>query len=689
MLLSLALLACSAAAKQSDIEYFVSAADGNDSNPGTVDKPFQTVGRCVAQSEKTKGHGTVCSVRPGVYRESIAAGSSFSGTTIRRAPKDAGDDGVVELSGLQKLDLKWSLSNDERIREVAQGCVYEAELTDGAPQNFEQMFFNRSMMVEARWPNIDVNDVPGQWLSRATWAPASKGTQYGKMINTNLSDCDFSWDGGLAILNVAHQWWTWTRAVSNHTAGSDTFNYPKNLAGLAYYENQPTWSRWALNQFVLVGKLEALDAPGEWHLEQAATANEPAKIRFWAPGCVDPSSGSVEAKVGTYGLNITEAVHINLDGLQFFGTSLNLKDVDNSTMNNLNFLYPTYNRDVPEENPNGTIRSVPGTAIEGSFNTASNISLRYSINKGLSFSGDDSTLTNCYIESVSWVGTLRYVGLSVFGQNINVTRCTVHEAGNVAVTLHTPEPPPGTTGHQIPPYPYDARHRVRLSYSDIYRAGLIGKDTAALYTGEWTAAGNIWHHNWIHDTSEKCVRADDVSQNLTVHHCVIWNCGMPTNYDFDSDRAGLGLVLKGNGHTIYSNTIIKTNNTELCLPSCPDPNKAWNAKHYPYEKAQNSRSQVFNTVAKRAQGSPCSCNSSYLPFPGGNISAVFNKTDPMLVDPENNDFRPAQGSPLIDAGVVYPPYTDGFVGSAPDIGAYEYGGEKWVPGCIGLPGCPM
>ena len=53
----------------------------------------------------------------------------------------------------------------------------------------------------------------------------------------------------------------------------------------------------------------------------------------------------------------------------------------------------------------------------------------------------------------------------------------------------------------------------------------------------------------------------------------------------------------------------------------------------------------------------------------------------LLKDPEHFDFRPADGSPLIDAGVALSGgYTDGFKGRAPDLGAYESGGENWKPG---------
>ena len=50
-------------------------------------------------------------------------------------------------------------------------------------------------------------------------------------------------------------------------------------------------------------------------------------------------------------------------------------------------------------------------------------------------------------------------------------------------------------------------------------------------------------------------------------------------------------------------------------------------------------------------------------------------------DVYNFDFRPKAGSSLIDQGKHKPGFTDGYIGSAPDIGAYEYGDKNyWIPG---------
>jgi hypothetical protein len=53
-----------------------------------------------------------------------------------------------------------------------------------------------------------------------------------------------------------------------------------------------------------------------------------------------------------------------------------------------------------------------------------------------------------------------------------------------------------------------------------------------------------------------------------------------------------------------------------------------------------------------------------------------------LRDPANFDFRPISTSSLKDAGAVISGITTGYLGSAPDIGAYENNCTSyWIPGC--------
>lgn len=70
-----------------------------------------------------------------------------------------------------------------------------------------------------------------------------------------------------------------------------------------------------------------------------------------------------------------------------------------------------------------------------------------------------------------------------------------------------------------------------------------------------------------------------------------------------------------------------------------------------------------------------------------NVKPTDSADPRKLYLPENMDFRLKPHSAAIDRGVVLPTITDGFNGSAPDLGAYEfgsappsYGPETWPVG---------
>jgi hypothetical protein len=52
---------------------------------------------------------------------------------------------------------------------------------------------------------------------------------------------------------------------------------------------------------------------------------------------------------------------------------------------------------------------------------------------------------------------------------------------------------------------------------------------------------------------------------------------------------------------------------------------------------------------------------------------AVNAKGKQFVMPESVDLRPAEGSPLVDAGIHFPGLNDGFTGAAPDIGALKAG----------------
>jgi hypothetical protein len=59
---------------------------------------------------------------------------------------------------------------------------------------------------------------------------------------------------------------------------------------------------------------------------------------------------------------------------------------------------------------------------------------------------------------------------------------------------------------------------------------------------------------------------------------------------------------------------------------------------------------------------------------------LSNSPQTQLVNWTNNNFSLLPNAPAVNAGVVIPGFTDGYVGSAPDLGAYELGSPPWNAG---------
>lgn len=98
--------------------------------------------------------------------------------------------------------------------------------------------------------------------------------------------------------------------------------------------------------------------------------------------------------------------------------------------------------------------------------------------------------------------------------------------------------------------------------------------------------------------------------------------------------------------------------------------------------------RVFRTLAEAVAASGQEQHSLEITYADlARVSPPDRADVQRLYAPEDYDFRPAAGSKLIDVGVVLPTINDGFVGKAPDMGAFEsgapvrmYGPRTPVPG---------
>ena len=621
-------------------QYFV-APEGADTSPGSRVRPFATV----QKAADVMAPGDTCWVRGGTYRETVALKrSGQEGKPLRFA---AYPGEVVTLSGTEPLECKW---------QAHQGSIYKTRVD----RDFVQLFVDGEMMVEARWPNMRMEEL---W-DRSKWAQTGEGSCYGKLCDPELAAAGADFTGALATLNVTHQFYTWTRPVTAHQPGQDYFEFPKDFGKSTEmrYGGKKTWA-WRGDRYYLSGKLELLDAPTEWYLDTTTRT-----LYFWPADGRNPAGRRVEVKVRDYAFTAKGQSHVELEGFHFFGATFWLDTCHHCTVDNCHLRFPSYARELADLNPPKTRKHAVRTGLMGDYNTVRNSSLAFTPVSGFHVLGRQARVENCLVHDACWNGSLRYSPVAVHDRRWVkstapkggvVRRCTVFNVGNIGI------------GFGAQP--------VTIELNHVYDGGLTCKDVALIYTGGPYCADSVVRYNWAHGCRTEeggglGIRGDDQTRKLIVHHNVVWDIG------------SAGIIVKGDHNQVHNNTVLYVGTkrrlmAHIQMPKRPEPVKPWRKQH-PLLPVQNDNSQIFNNAARTVMDN----RSKRTPFPESpNLSHTFAGEDLKLLDAASYDFRPQADSPLVDAGLEIPGFTEGSKGRAPDIGAYEHGGEHWRAGhCNGL-----
>ena len=165
--------------------------------------------------------------------------------------------------------------------------------------------------------------------------------------------------------------------------------------------------------------------------------------------------------------------------------------------------------------------------------------------------------------------------------------------------------------------------------------------------------------------------------NFNIHHNIIYNTtatGLVVWPNTDDQRAAAGLPNgDAGGSKVFNNTII--GDLRLTARSNMDFNEL----------------QIVNNIVA---GSGLFLNGSAYSAPpeatvednlfegNGNSIAGNIQANPLLTNSAAGDFTLQASSPAINEGVVISPYTNGFQGVAPDLGAIEYGSIPFTAGAV-------
>ena len=638
-LLVFLLLATSEAA-----EYFVSV-DGDNSNPGTLEKPWQHVQKAVTVLIP----GDVCTIRGGVYHEDVTI-SSLQGTkenpiVFRSYPGER-----VTFDGTVPITSNWENYKDS---------IYVTTLE----KDIWQLFVDGEMQVNARWPNAfwynySVFDYTkwGFANAKSTFDPP---TGKGVIVDNGtqgLAKSGLNATGAIAILNIG-SWLTWAGIVDQHNSGESNFSFDlqkKLHSPFIDFHGQNS-------RYFLEDKIEFLDAPSEWFYDKNTK-----KLYVWTVNSDKPSSHEVRGKVSTYAFTITNnSTWLILSNLTFMATTVFIKgedkrsDVSNIRLESLHFSYPSYSKRMLGSLavPNTTTIYYNGLLTKNAGNfSVFNCTWEYADGQTMSYRGADGVYENNLWHHNDFTCVGNGMLLHSEGVRDNFIRNTVHSNG----PCEGYHPGEGESPDRELGLPIGATVSLNLFY-DLKN---LQNDGSHVQTGIYSQNGTILEYNWSYDTLKYGLRLDREMKpnapwgyNGTVRYNVIWKTG--------------GLIIKGDDHHVENNLSFDNERPyDLSLLG------------YPGNGAKGEDAHTV-TTGNILQHGACPDykdeNCTFTKLPGNFTNNVKGDVRKSLRDPDNLDFRPVKGSNYLAKGIG--PYGKESVSPAGSCGHdTSVGGVYWIPG---------
>jgi len=665
-------------------EFYVSP-NGTDEAAGTLDAPLRTI----QQSFQKAGPGDTIFLREGTYREAVTL-KTKSGKEGAPITLKAYQGEKPVLSGLDILKLSWA--------ETAQTGIYVADLD---AKSVLQLFYNGKPMLEARWPDCP-KDSNGDWnfFSPDIWASAdTSGNSYGTLACEALAKTGWDVTGALALLNVDHQFFCWTRPVLTHTAGSGVITYEKDLGkSVDKGDEGGVKGKWdANNKFYLFGKKEFLNAPGEWFYDAAKK-----KLFLFSPDDKTPSLGQLEIKTRDWGFTADSSCnYLTIFGLEFFGTAFKFgespdKRSSHIVLRNCTFFqgswteYLSLNKSRHEgKRSELTADSVFPTILADDSQVVNN-TFAYGALSALLMNGLNNLIENNLIHDFDYSSSLVYPPLQVNHPGEGLTE----KAGHDVIRYNTICRSGGIQARMTQPGNEFYMNDVHESFLACFGGN---KDTSAVYTQKPLCTGTRFHHNWVHHGFSGTpplpwgggmgIRGDDMTCGLTVDHNVVWDCGsagiMIKNVLHPLPDQANGCV----NNTVFGHSTFNSIKSAIIISKAGGAKTKELGKNAPGAELTPSAGECPNALSTVANNLADSIYGQWNAKPLGNVKIFSNNdlkfnVDTDLVNKAWCDFRPvAKASGIINQGIAIEGISPMVGTNAPDIGAYQRGDVTyWIPG---------
>jgi Right handed beta helix region len=422
----------------------------------------------------------------------------------------------------------------------------------------------------------------------------------------------------------------WVNQTGTVTASTPTVGSTPGSVTFSYLQHDPKYTvPKAGNHYYLTGLATALDAPGEWFRSASG------QLSLRTPASDNPTGHLVEAKVRQFGFDMANAAYIRIDGLNFFACSINTGN--NSAGVVINHIAARYLQHFVID-PGGYLPPTAGGIIlRGTYDVLENSVIAFTAGDGVYVSGTSVQVTNNSIHDTDYAG-IDAASIRVGGYGDMIDHNTMYNTGRNAMLF--------------------SGSADRIVYNIAHDYGLQTTDCGAFYTYGYNGHGTVLAYNRFYNAvlggfGGVGIFFDGASTNFIVHHNIIWNVNSAMRLNFDAKNL-----------QIYNNTLDAT----TWGMDTNDPTSDW------------SGTIIENNIITHPVNFGVNAQTP------NNIS-----NHKMFVDYANANFSLIPGAPAVDTGLLIPPYTNGYVGPAPDIGALELGLPVFVSGAklSTLPSDPM
>ena len=494
-------------------------------------------------------------------------------------------------------------------------------------QGANQLFIDGEMQYEARWPNMA--DAPISQPNKAAIVSAEERSRQTYIVNLESAPPQ-EIQGAKANLGLSNQpdghEWLYDSAIIEEVNG--TRLRVTAVDGDLYRPVDPD------NDLFLWGHPALIDESGEWYLDADSSQ---LRLQYG-----DLTGATVEFKRREFAFDLRGRSNINVQNVDIFASTV-ITDEGSSriTLDGLDVRYPSHQTlitGVPDYSVwNAAAKT--GVMLFGSENTIRNSNIAYSAGNGILLDGQNHLVENNIVHDVNYLGS---------DAAALTTRCSV--CNNASYGHRIRYNTMFNVGRSI--IVHRNTGNIRIEYNNLYNGGLQSDDNGLTYTFQTNGDGTVIAYNVVHDSFSTFdgigIYIDNGSSNFIVHNNIV----------YDVDQA-LKLNLPSENNKIYNNTLLGDSASVT----------SWGPDYL-------SRSMAGTVIRNNIMPT----STSFISQDGLVLENNFTDGDPGFVNPAEANFQLREGSPAIDAGGADGEVQIVSVGSAPDLGAVEFGQPAWAYG---------